>query len=121
MYPKEFQESIKKVEATRQARLGSDFPRLSLPERQALLEAFHPDYKKGTMRALSVGVNKGDKTPHEFANLFEAYSLIDPQHFTIPQPKYSVDVLIIGGGGAGVSAAITAHQAKADVLLVTKL
>jgi succinate dehydrogenase / fumarate reductase flavoprotein subunit len=121
MYPKEFQESIKKVEATRQARSTQQFPMLSLADRTALLEAYHPDYKKGTMREISIGVNKGDKTPHEFANLFEAYSQINPNDFSVPAPKYETDILVIGGGGAGVAAAIVAKQAKANVFLVTKL
>ena len=34
---------------------------------------------------------------------------------------YDVDVLVIGGGGAGASAAIEAHEAGADVMIVTKL
>jgi succinate dehydrogenase / fumarate reductase flavoprotein subunit len=121
MYSKEVQDSIKKVEASRQARISQKIPMLSLSDRTALLEAYHPDYKKGTMREISIGVNKGDKTPHEFANLFEAYSQINPDIFTIPAPKFETDVLIIGGGGAGVSAAIMAKKAKANVLLVTKL
>ncbi|MBS4015255.1 MAG: FAD-binding protein [Candidatus Latescibacteria bacterium] len=121
MYSKEFQESIKKVEATRKERLNQDFPKLSLAERSVLLEAYHPDYKKGTMREILIGANKDDKTPHEFADLFEAYSHINPDNFIVPAPKYETDVLIIGGGGAGVTAAIIANQAKADVFLVTKL
>ena len=34
---------------------------------------------------------------------------------------YDVDVLVIGGGGAGSSAAIEAHEAGANVMIVTKL
>ncbi|MCS7258470.1 MAG: FAD-binding protein [candidate division WOR-3 bacterium] len=121
MYPQEFYESLKRVEATRKARLNQVFPRLSMEERSALLEKFHPDYKKETMREISVGISKGEKTPHEFADLLEAYSYLDPKRFVIPAPKYEVDVLIIGGGGAGVAAALTASEVGADVLLVTKL
>ena len=34
---------------------------------------------------------------------------------------YDVDVLVISGGGAGSSCAIEAHNAGADVMIVTKL
>jgi succinate dehydrogenase / fumarate reductase flavoprotein subunit len=34
---------------------------------------------------------------------------------------YDVDVLVIGGGGAGASAAVEAHEAGANVMVVTKL
>ena len=34
---------------------------------------------------------------------------------------YDVDVLVIGGGGAGSSCAIEAHNAGANVMIVTKL
>ncbi|MEO0131858.1 MAG: FAD-dependent oxidoreductase [candidate division WOR-3 bacterium] len=121
MYPQEFFESLKRVEATRKERLNQTYPRLSMEERAALLEKFHPDYKKETMREILVGVSKGEKTPHEFADLLEAYSYLDPERFVIPAPKYEVDVLIIGGGGAGVAAALMASEAGANVLLVTKL
>ncbi len=39
----------------------------------------------------------------------------------ISKVDYDVDVLVIGGGGAGASAAIEAHEAGADVMIVTKL
>ena len=39
----------------------------------------------------------------------------------LTSPDYDVDVLIIGGGGAGASAAIEAHEAGANVMIVTKL
>jgi succinate dehydrogenase / fumarate reductase flavoprotein subunit len=123
-YPEPMQPSIEKLNATRQFRMTQQIPLLPPDQKQALLEGFHPDYKKGTMRELLLGPNKGDKTPHELANLFEAYTATDPA--AIPQsalrtPQYDVDVLVIGGGGAGVSAALVAQAAGANVLLVTKL
>lgn len=120
-YPDSMQPSIEKLNATRQFRMTQQIPLLPPDQKQALLEGFHPDYKKGTMRELLLGPNKGDKTPHELANLFEAYTATDPAQANLTCPDYDVDVLVIGGGGAGVSAALVAQAAGANVLLVTKL
>jgi succinate dehydrogenase / fumarate reductase flavoprotein subunit len=120
-YPESMQPSIEKLNATRQFRMTQQIPLLPPDQKQALLEGFHPDYKKGTMRELLLGPNKGDKTPHELANLFEAYTATDPAQANLECPDYDVDVLVIGGGGAGVSAALVAQAAGANVLLVTKL
>ena len=120
-YPESMQPSIEKLNATRQFRMTQQIPLLPPDQKQALLEGFHPDYKKGTMRELLLGPNKGDKTPHELANLFEAYTATDPAQANLTCPDYDVDVLVIGGGGAGVSAALVAQAAGANVLLVTKL
>ncbi len=82
-YPEMMQESIAKVEETRSRRLREEFPRLSLEERQRLLEAYHPDYRRETFRPLAVGPNKGDLVPNELADLLEARSRID---LMIPLP-----------------------------------
>ena len=121
MYSESMKESIKKLEATRPERMKQEIPLLSAGDRQKLVEEFHPDYKKGSMRTLQVGPSKGDKTPHEFADLFDAYSLIDPEKYDLSQIDYETDVLVIGGGGAGASASILAQEAGAQVLLVSKL
>ncbi len=114
-------ESIKNVEKTRQKRFKEVLPLLELEEKEHLLHKFHPDYKIETLRELKVGPNRGEKTLHEFADLLEAYSIINPEEFDLVEPDYDVDVLVVGGGGAGASAALMAHQQGAKVLLATKL
>jgi len=120
-YPEMMQESVAKVEETRSRRMREDFPRLSLEERQRLLEAYHPDYRRETFRPLAVGPNKGDLVPNELADLLEARSRIDPDNFDLSRVDYETDVLIIGGGGAGTAAALWAQEQGVDVLIATKL
>lgn len=114
-------ESIKRLEATRAERMGQQFPRLTADEKAALLKGYHPDYKAGTMRELAVGPNTGDRVPHELADLLEGQGRIDPDAVDLGRADFDVDILVIGGGGAGTSAAILAHQRGAKVLLTTKL
>lgn len=121
MYPAEMEESIAKVEATRERRLKEVFPRITLEEKTPLLRTFHPDYVEGGMRAVLLGPNKGDHTPNELANLLEGNSRINPDEIDLKAIDYDVDVLVIGGGGAGASAALLAQEQGANVMLVTKL
>jgi succinate dehydrogenase/fumarate reductase flavoprotein subunit len=120
-YPEPLRESLARVEASRPRRAQQAHPRFSADERQAILKAFHPDYIASAFRELQVGPNKGDRTPRELAQVLEAPSLIGPdalEHLTVDR---EVDVLIIGGGGAGASAALLAQEAGASVLIATKL
>lgn len=114
-------ESIKKVEATRAERIGTEPRRMTAEEKEALLNEFHPDYKTEGFANLAVGVNKGDKVPQELADLLQAKSRVSGMDIDLSKADYTTDVLIIGGGGAGASAAIEANEAGASVLIVTKL
>jgi succinate dehydrogenase/fumarate reductase flavoprotein subunit len=119
-YPLEMQESIRKVEATRARRIGETFPAMSLEEREAILQAFHPDHKSETFQAIRVGVSKGQRMPLELAKIVEGRPHIEAS-FDLGSPMLETDVLIVGGGGAGASAALLAQENGAQVTLVTKL
>jgi len=120
-YPASIRESLEKVEATRAARLGQTFPRFTAQERQDILRSFHPDYIAEAFAELRLGPNKGDRTPRELVQILEAPSLVDAGLLSGTLPEASCDVLVIGGGGAGASAALLARENGADVLLTTKL
>ena len=120
MYPENMLQSAKRLEATREERMKQEIPLLGADAKKELLHAFHPDYIESSMRKLLVGPNQGERTPHELADLLEAYPVIESSVET-GEPAHDVDVLIIGGGGAGVSAALVAQAAGAKVLLSTKL
>ena len=120
-YPQIMQESIKNAEQTRQQRLNSSFPELTVDQKARLLEAYHPDFNQEVKRKLRLGSNQGDLVPNELADLLEAPSRLDLDRIDLNKVDYTTDVLVIGCGGGGLSAALTAKEAGADVLLATKL
>lgn len=121
MYSPSMIESIRRLEASRPFRMKETLSAMSPQEKQATLEKYHPDYKKGMMRPLAVGPNRGGMMPKEVADLLESYSRLDPERFDLSRIDYDADVLIVGAGGAGSSAALIAAEAGAKVLMATKL
>ncbi len=120
-YPETMQSSIRRIEGTRLARAKEEFPKLSLKERQELLQKFHPDYREGGRREIKTGINRGQRVPNELADLFEGASVVRLQEIDLSRVKRSVDVLVIGGGGGGVSSALFAAEQGAKTLITTKL
>ena len=120
-YPQDFQESLAKLESGRPFRLGQDIPRLIEEERGRLIADYHPDSRPEAMEELRLGANRGQRVPREFARVVEAYSLLTPDRLNLKEPDYQVDMLVVGGGGAGCAAALTAQSLGANVLLATKL
>ena len=120
-YPDAMMASIKKLDANRKNRMQQEIPLLSLEEKNRLLNDFHPDYRPGAHREISVGVNKGDRAVSELVDLLETKGRVEPDTINLNDTFLSVDVLILGGGGAGLTAALFSHDAGATVALATKL
>ena len=121
MYTKEMLESMKKVEAARAANAVLEPRRMTAEEKEQLLATYHPDYKQDEFAVLQVGPNKGEKVPTQLAALLQANSRVKELKVDLNKVDYETDVLVIGGGGAGASAAIEADNAGASVMVVTKL
>ncbi len=121
MYAKEFRDSLNAVENARDNNIDFEPERMTAKEKDELLAAYHPDYKKSEFSVLKIGPNKGDMVPHELCEILEAHSRIKADDVDLSSPDYDTDVLIIGAGGAGSAAAIEAHEAGARVMMVTKL
>jgi len=121
MYGNELDELAKVVSDRREENLKFEHARLTADEKDALLKEYHPDRIESQFTKLKIGPNKGEKAPLELAAILEAKPRIDPSRIDLSRADYETDVLVIGGGGAGTSAAIEANNAGAKVLLVTKL
>ena len=121
MYPQSIEESIKLVEAKRAENAAYEPVRMTADEKDNILKKYHPDYREDMFESLMIGANKGERVPHELADILQAHSRINPDEIDLDNPTYDTDVLIIGGGGAGASAAIKADDAKVKAMIVTKL
>jgi len=123
-YPDNMRESIALVEETRDRRLKEKVELMSLEEREDILLKYHPDYKPSGKRPVKIGPNKGDLMPHEVVELLETEPLINPGDIDLSQIDFDLDILIIGGGGAGMTAALWAYYSGIEpekLLIVQKL
>ena len=121
IFTEEMLQSMKKVEAAREANIAYEPRRMTAEEKENLLAQYHPDYKDAGFTTIKTGGNKGQKAPVELVEVLEGRSRVLDLNVDLNKIDYDVDVLVIGGGGAGSSAAIEAHEAGANVMIVTKL
>ncbi len=92
----------------------------ALPEMSELLRDYHPDYYQDSIVDLKIGPNKGDPCHRQLAEMLQADSRIDEADLAGTSIT-ETNVLVIGGGGAGCAAALTAARNGAKVILATKL
>jgi len=104
------------------AYLPSEFrePSVDATATEELLRGFHPDHIAGSMTQLRIGPNAGDTCHVELAGVLQSDGRIDEADLAGAE-MLETDVLVIGGGGAGCAAALTAAKRGARVLLATKL
>ena len=121
MYPDYLQFSLDKVAEAREANIALQPERMSADAKDQLLSQFHPDFRKDQYTELRVGANKGQKVNTELAETLMGRSRVHPENLNFDNIDYDVDVLIIGGGGAGCAAAIEADDAGSNVIIATKL
>jgi len=121
MYGNYLDDAAKIVAEKREENLKFEHARLTAEQKDDLLLKFHPDRIKEQFTELKIGPNKGQKAPIELAEMLQAKPRLEPDRIDLNHIDYETDVLVIGGGGAGTSAAIMASEAGAKVLLVTKL
>ena len=123
-YPEYMMKSIKLVEKKREKNIATPVKSMSMDNREKILNEFHPDYMKDTKRELRVGIDKGKMLYNGIVDLLEATPVLDPKDIDLSKTDYCVDLLIIGGGGAGTVAALFAYESgvpKDKILIVTKL
>ncbi len=123
-YPEYMMKSIKLVEEKRERNMTHPVRPMSMKDREIVLSKYHPDYMEGTKRELRIGVDKGQLLYNGIVDLLEAKPVIDPKDVDLSKIDYDVDLLIIGGGGAGTVAALFAYESGVPldkILIVTKL
>jgi succinate dehydrogenase/fumarate reductase flavoprotein subunit len=123
-YPDYMLKSIEKVEKKREYNMSHPVKPMSMKEREDILRKYHPDFMEGTRRELRVGTDKGQMFYNGIVDLLEARSAINPKDVDLSKLDYDIDLLIIGGGGAGTVASLFAYESGISldkILIVTKL
>ena len=73
-------------------------PVMTAQEKDDLLAAYHPDYKKSEFATLKVGPNKGESVPHELCELLQSHSRISADDVDLNDVRYEGKGLLAVGG-----------------------
>ncbi len=65
MFTPEMLESLSKRSRRRAGTSGMEPRRMTAEEKDALLKAYHPDYREDGFDTIKIGPNKGEKVPKE--------------------------------------------------------
>jgi len=95
-------------------------PTFRVQSDEKLLETYHPDSFTEVRVCLDIGANKGDLCQLQVARMLQSDSLVDDSVLNEAH-IVDIDVLVLGGGGAGCAAALSAAYEGANVMLATKL
>ena len=123
-YPDYMMNSIKTVEKKREKNMKTPVKPMSLEAREKMLSKYHPDYMKDTKRKVRLGPNKGELLYNGIVDLLESKPILNSKDVDLTKIDYDVDLLIIGGGGAGTVASLFAYESGVPIdkiLIVTKL
>ena len=123
-YPDYMMKSIKLVEKKREKNMKNPVKPMSMDAREKMLGKYHPDYMKDTKRRVKIGPNKGEFIYNGIVDLLESKPVLNPKDVDLSKIDFDIDLLIIGGGGAGTVAALFAYESGVPldkILIVTKL
>jgi len=123
-YPDYMMKSIELVEEKREKNISTAVKPMTMEKREQVLSKYHPDYMNSTKRKVSIGVDKGKIMYNGIVDLLEAKPILNPNDVDLSKIDYDIDLLIVGGGGAGTVASLFAYESgipKENILIVTKL
>ena len=115
---KKTEEISKIAERKREKNLSSEFKKLSESEYENLIKTYPPN-DETQFEVLTFGKSKGLKVPKRLADLLKMKSETLLNGYADKTPDYYTDVLVIGGGGAGIISALEAVK-HGSVILATK-
>lgn len=108
------------ISKNRLSNISVSIPLLETEEKKALIEKYHPSFDSALFSVIEFGKNKGEKAPLPLCEKLNAAFDTPSLDADAEALRLETDVLVIGSGGSGLSAAITAKEKGASVIVATK-